>query len=89
MDAETSDQSRIELAFRIATSRDADSHERSVLKDVLSTNRTYYADHPDAAADLLTVGTPMESTPEDPVELASWTMVSRTILNLNEVISRN
>ncbi len=89
LDADASDQARISLAFRLATSRDADSHERSVLKDVLDTNRIYYSEHPDAAADLLAAGTPLSTPPNDPTELASWTMVGRTILNLNEVISRN
>ena len=48
-----------------------------------------YAAHPEEAKKLLQVGLAPADASLDPLELASWTMVSRAILNLGETTIRN
>ena len=85
-----SDDARIDLAFRLATSRKPTEHERTVLANLLQQNREYYRQHAEEAQELLSIGIAQSNmTDRDSAELASWTMVARAILNLTEVITRN
>jgi len=60
-----------------------------VLEGLLKTNRQFYNENPQAAAELLKVGLKAPPKNVDPAELAAWTSITRAILNLNEVITRN
>jgi hypothetical protein len=59
------------------------------LSDLLESSQQYYLTHPEDAAKLLTTGIKPANKDLDTVELASWTMVARTLLNMNETITRN
>lgn len=85
----TSVEDRIDFAFREAVSREADSEEHHLLGKLLAQSERYYESHPQAVEKLLGVG--LAPLPEDidRVELISWTIIARTVLNLNEVIVRN
>ncbi len=85
--ATTSD--RLGFAFRRAVSRPAAPDELAVLEQLLNSHLAEYDANPAAAAELLSVGA--KPVPEDLAkpELAAWTSVARTILNLHEVITRN
>jgi hypothetical protein len=80
---------RLDFAFQRALSRPASEEEAAVLAELLNTHTAEYESNPSAAAALLNVGehkVPAElATPE----LAAWTSLTRTILNLHEVITRN
>jgi hypothetical protein len=80
---------RLDFAFRQAASRKASDDERQSLADLLERSRKYYDEHPDAADNLLAIG--LKPAPEglDRPELAAWTIVARTTLNLHEVITRD
>ncbi|QDU80446.1 Planctomycete cytochrome C [Polystyrenella longa] len=80
---------RIESLWTSALTRPASSTEQQFLLELFETEHQYYQQHPEAAAELLSVG--MQPTPEqlDPVEVASWTSVTRAIMNLHEFITRN
>jgi hypothetical protein len=80
---------RLNYAFREALSRDADAEEHDVLEKQLTQNLSYYREHRDAAEQLLKIGLTPVSPHLDKVDLASWTLVARVILNLGEVITRN
>jgi hypothetical protein len=80
---------RLNYAFRKALSRDADAEEHDVLEKQLTQNLSYYREHRDAAEQLLKIGLTPVSPHLDKVDLASWTLVARVILNLGEVITRN
>jgi len=83
------DAARLRFAFTSATSREPTNEEAKLLTDLLDKHRAYFTEHPSEAAKVRTVGlapTPMKI---DDAQLAAWTSVARTLLNLNETITRN
>ena len=82
------DTARVEYAFRLATSRRPTLNETTVLKELLRTSRASYRRDRQAAQALLTVGESPRRTKIDAAELAAWTTVASTILNLDETITR-
>ncbi|TWU17259.1 Planctomycete cytochrome C [Novipirellula galeiformis] len=85
---ETADD-RIEFAYRVVLSRSSDAEERDVLKTLLETTQTEYVSEPARADALLKTGIAPISKQLDKIELASWTAICRTLLNLNETVTRN
>jgi len=83
-----SDSQRISYAYELALARPARSEETSILLPILVTQRDRFAADPGAADALLAVG----EKPRDPAlpapELAAWTTIASTILNLDEAITR-
>ena len=86
--AAKSDEERITLAFREATSRNPDDAERGVLLKLLKASRTRYKGDTKAAQDVVAIGQSPVAKELVVVELAAWTSVCRAILNLNEVVTR-
>jgi hypothetical protein len=80
---------RLNYAFRRAVSREADAEEYQVLEKMLAQSFNYYSAHPQAAEQLLKNGIAPAPDNLDKVDLASWTLVARVVLNLSEVITRN
>ena len=80
--------SRIRWAFEEALSRPANDRELRLVSDLQAQQLKRYRADGAAARELLTVG--IRPAPEDlpAAELASWTAVARTILNLHETITR-
>ncbi|MBI2827110.1 MAG: PSD1 domain-containing protein [Planctomycetia bacterium] len=79
---------RLDFALRQAVSRTATTDERRVLGHLLDDSRKYYQDHPQAAAELVAVGLAPAPETADRGELAAWTILARTILSLNEPLTR-
>ena len=87
--SDLSDTERIERLFRSAVVRGPETEELAVLRTVLAENRNRFRQHSEDADELLAVGlTPLPGD-QDAVELAAWTAVCRTILNLAETNTRN
>jgi len=82
-------EARITWAFRRATAREPESAELAVLLELLESHRAHYTANPSEAEMLLQVGIWQTDENVDPVELAAWTSVTRSILNLHETITRN
>lgn len=84
-----SDGSRLGYAFKMATSRDPNLNETTLLASLLKKHRAHFTAHPDDAKKVQAAG--LAPTPQviDPIDLAAWTSVARTLLNLNETITRN
>jgi hypothetical protein len=82
-------EARITQAFRLATSRAPKPAERIVLLDLFDANRSAYRDDPEAALKLLQVGESPRDESLDVPELAAWTIVASTILNLDETVTKN
>jgi hypothetical protein len=79
---------RITLAFRLATARTPSAKELEILLNSFDFHRTEFRKNPATAKHLLAVG---ESRPDanlDPAELAAYAAVCNTILNLDEVVTR-
>lgn len=83
------DAGRLEWTWRTAVGRAPKIEELELLQQLLTKHRNHFAAHPDDAAALLRVGMTEADAKLAPAELAAWTSVSRTLLNLNETISRN
>ena len=70
-------------------SRDITPAETEILDQLLQNPLAEYNSDPNAANELLAVGAKPVSAEVDKAELAAWTSVARTILNLHETITRN
>ncbi len=81
-------KSRIDWAMNVALSRNGNAQEVKLLGDLQAAQLKRYLADEKAAIELNTVGlhTPPKEIP--PAELASWTAIARTILNLHETITR-
>ena len=79
---------RIRYAFRLATARDPNAKELQVLRELERTESAEYRQNKDAAKKLIGVGEDKADAKLDPSELAAWTTVASTILNLDETITR-
>lgn len=84
-----STRDRLNFAFRRAVSRSIQDDEATVLEELLNAHLAEYEANATAAAELLTVGAKQAPADLPTPELAAWTSVARTILNLHEVITRN
>lgn len=87
--ADTNDQSRFDVAYKLALSREPDEAEKQILTQILNENRQIYEKDPAAAAKLLAIGLKPTDDTLELAELAAWTQVARVIFNLDEFITRN
>jgi hypothetical protein len=85
----TTEESRLEFVFQLATARLPAERERAILQRVYQLQKTRFTRDREAALRLLQTGEAPRDEKLDVVELASWTMVASTILNLDEVLTRN
>ena len=79
---------RVAYAFRRATAREPTPSEQDLLLTLLHQQLEDYRDNPDAARELLSVGESQHGSSLDKTELAAWTLVATTILNLDETITK-
>jgi hypothetical protein len=87
-EAEPDVDSRIAHAFLLATAREPDSEELSILRKSYQKHLDDYQQDPGAAKQLISQGASQPNPKLDKAELAAMTVVTATILNLDEVITR-
>jgi mono/diheme cytochrome c family protein len=75
------DRDRFAYAFRLATGRKPSEIELGVLETTLATLRDRYSTDNEAAKQL-------SGSDADPAELAAWTVLCNTLLNLDEVVTK-
>ncbi len=80
---------RLNWAFHRAVSRPIKPAEAEVLERLLQSHLDEYKSEATAVNELLSVGAKPAPADLDKLELATWTSVARTILNLHETITRN
>ncbi|MFN7999048.1 MAG: DUF1553 domain-containing protein [Bryobacteraceae bacterium] len=80
--------SRINYGFRLVTARKPDANEVRVLKDIERQELAQYRRDGEAAHKLIQVGESPAAPKLDQSELAAWTTVASTILNLDEAITK-
>jgi mono/diheme cytochrome c family protein len=83
------DRSRIQWLVEQALSRKANEREVEVLASLLDSHRKQFASDEQSAKELLSIGLSKAPVEISVVELAAWTSVARTIMNLHEFIVRN
>ncbi len=80
---------KIALGAELVLSRPPSDEEAAVLAELYAEHLAEYQTDPAAAADLLKTGISPQHNDLDQPQLAAWTSVARTLLNLNETIMRN
>ncbi len=82
------DEDRLRLGFRLATARRPTSEELDLLKRGLAVDRDRFRQAPQQASQLVSFGMspPMAGLATE--ELAAWTLTANTLLNLDEVTTR-
>ena len=81
------DDTRFDFLAHRLLSRPLTAEELAIVKKSLAGLADWYASHPDDAKRLIAVG---DSKPRaaDPVVLASWTMLTNELMNLDEVLCK-
>ena len=82
------EQARIAYVFERLTSRQPSAKEMQVLQTQLAEARTNFSSDPEAAAAFLGIGEAPNPSELPAHELAAYTLVANTILNLDESINR-
>jgi hypothetical protein len=80
---------RVQAAYRFALQRQATAAEVAILTKLYEKHREHYEKNVKDAQAILGVGYAAAPKEIAPSELAAWTSVARTILNLHESITRN
>jgi len=79
---------RIDAGFLRSVSRKATAEEQVILGRVLETAKQRFAENVSGAQSFNTTGATVPDQTIDAVELASWTILASTLLNLDETISK-
>ncbi len=87
-DGGAGDGARVLWAFERATGRVPKLEETQVLLVLLQKHRKQFAEKPEEAKKLLSIGDAVSPKDVKPEELAAWVSVCRAILNLHETITR-
>jgi len=84
-----SDDQRLSTIFRRCTGQPLNEKQLAILKETLEYYRQRYRQSPGNAAELLKQGEAPLPKEYDPAELASWMMVSSSVLSLDATIVRD
>jgi hypothetical protein len=87
-EAKTTEE-RVVLAFRLATARKPPEREQAILRRLFERQLAVYRQDRAAALKLLSVGESPRNEKLDVPELAAWTVIANTVLNLDETLTRN
>ena len=79
---------RVDYVFRLATARHPQAQERQILMTIEKQELAEYRRDKASALKLLSVGGSKYNPKVDPAELAAWTTVASTVLNLDEAITK-
>jgi hypothetical protein len=85
----TDDADRVAWLFRTVLARRPEPPEQVLLTAALNGHRARYQDETAAAKQLIAHGDSVVPTHIPPEELAAWTLLANTILNLDEAVTRN
>jgi hypothetical protein len=84
-----SPEAKLTFAVRTMLSRAPSEKELAILKRLLERERDAFKAKPEEAKKLLAVGESPRDEKLDTVELAAWTVVASTLLNLDETMTKN
>ncbi len=80
---------RVRLAFEVVLSRAPEDVEAQWLVQQFESHLQRFRETPDDGKKLIETGESVPDTELDVAELAAWTLVANTILNLDETLNRN
>ena len=84
----TEPRARLQQAFRLALARSPSTAEETILLKIYANAHERFTKEPAKAEQLLAVGSQPKLASVDSIDLAAWTTVCSTILNLDETISK-
>lgn len=82
------DDKRLDFLARRVLCRPLESREIEVLRASLHELRSYYAQHPNEARQLINYGEHKSDPHSDAAELAAWTLIASQLFNLDEVLNK-
>ncbi|MEW6306079.1 MAG: DUF1553 domain-containing protein, partial [Verrucomicrobiota bacterium] len=82
-------EDRLAFGFRVVTSRKPSKNEHQILRDAFIRQLGIYLHDKEGAKQAVAYGETKPLANLDPVELAAYTMVASTILNLDETVTKN
>jgi len=87
-ETDSSPESSIDFIVRRLLSRPLRPQEMTVVAASLAKLSAYYQAHPDLGAQLLAVGESKADGTIEPAKLASWTMLTNELMNLDEFLNK-
>lgn len=88
LDSTGSDIDRLRELWQTVLIREAETEDIALLAQLLERQRARFKTDSDAAQQLISIGESVPTSNHDPVELATWTVVAHTVLNLDEAITK-
>ncbi|MBP84026.1 MAG: hypothetical protein CMO61_09305 [Verrucomicrobiales bacterium] len=88
-ESDDSFEERLTHAYQLCLSRSPEEDEVQLLRNLFTQTQGEYESNAVAAKELLSLGKSPPPEGVDPVKLASWTAVTRALLNLSETVTRN
>ncbi len=82
------DRELLAKAFRLTLQRTPTQPEQQILLELLESQRQHYRQHSTDAETLISVGQLPATEESAASEVAAWTVVARTILNMHEFLNR-
>jgi Protein of unknown function (DUF1553)/Concanavalin A-like lectin/glucanases superfamily len=79
---------RLQAGFRRCLARDAKTEEVTAVEELLADALQRFAKEPNAATQLNAIGSYKSDASLNPAEVAAWTIVASTLLNLDETITK-
>jgi len=86
---ELSNIDRLRLAFGFVLQREPSRDEAKTLLELLARAQSRYEESPEDARFLLDIGQMSPPPADRATEIAAWTVVTRTLLNLHEFLNRS
>ena len=87
--SQADDTARLDFAYQLVLSRKPTDEEQKTMQSLLTFAKKDFSQRPDAAKQFIGVGQTTAAANHNPIELASWTSISRALLNLSETTTRN
>jgi mono/diheme cytochrome c family protein len=85
----TTDESRLDFAFRTALSRKPSERERTILLASLKRYQKMFSERPQDAAGVIQVGLAPIDRKQDFVDQAAWSLIASTLFNLDEFLTQH
>ena len=84
-----SDEEKLEFVFQNALARSVKEAEAKIVLAGLEKHKSEFASKPDQAKKLIEIGETPADKKYEPTELASWTMITSLVMNMDEFVSKN
>ncbi len=85
----TTDESRLDFAFRTALSRKPSERERTILLASLKRYQKMFSERPQDAAGVIQIGLAPIDRKQDFVDQAAWSLIASTLFNLDEFLTQH